>query len=92
MNFKNKDPFGGVHGETESSAPPPFKIDKEEALKEINRSIDIWDEKKVIKKGFLQTLREGKKKDDDNEKAPHWEYSKKSKEYVNIHLIWSKKL
>jgi hypothetical protein len=92
MNLKNKDPFGGVHGETESSGPSPFKIDKEEALKEINRSMDIWDEKKVVKKSFLQTLREGKKKDDDNVKAPHWEYSKKSKEYVNIHLIWSKKI
>ena len=40
----------------------PFKIDKEEALKEINKSLDIWDEKKVVKKSFLQTLREGKKK------------------------------
>ena len=92
MNFKNRDPFGGVHGETESSAPSPFKIDKEEALKEINRSMDIWDEKKVVKKSFLQNLRERKKKDDDKVKAPHWEYSKKSKEYINIHLIWSKKI
>ena len=53
MNFKNKDPFGGVHGETESSAPSPFKIDKEEALKEINRSMDIWDEKKSCQKKFF---------------------------------------
>ena len=61
MNLKNKDPFGGVHGESESSAPSPFKIDKDEAIKEINKSLDIWD-KKVVKKSFLQTLREGKKK------------------------------
>ena len=33
MNLKNKDPFGGVHGESESSAPSPFKIDKDEAIK-----------------------------------------------------------
>ena len=32
--------------------------------------------KKSCQKSFLQTLREGKKKDDDNVKAPHWEYSK----------------
>ena len=62
MNIKNKDPFGGVHGETESSAPSPFKIDKEEALKEINRSMDIWDEKKVVKKSFYKLLEKGKKK------------------------------
>ena len=37
-----------VFMESESSAPSPFKIDKDEALKEIAKSIDIWDEKKVI--------------------------------------------
>ena len=62
MNFKNKDPFGGVHGETESSAPSPFKIDKEEALKEINRSMDIWDEKKLSKKVFYKLLEKEKKR------------------------------
>ena len=92
MNLNNKDPFGGVHGESESSAPSPFKIDKDEALKEIVKSIDIWDEKKIIKKSFLQKLREGKKKDDNLKKGPHWEFSKKSKDYVNIHLLWSKKI
>ena len=61
MILKNKDPFGGVHGESESSAPSPFKIDKDEALKEIQKSMDIWDEKNC-QKSFLQTLREGKKK------------------------------
>ena len=92
MILKNKDPFGGVHGESESSAPSPFKIDKDEALKEIQKSMDIWDEKKNVKKSFLQKLREGKKKEHQLEKAPHWSYSKKSKEYVNIHLLWSKKI
>ena len=61
MILKNKDPFGGVHGESESSAPSPFKIDKDEALKEIQKSMDIWDEKNC-QKSFLQTLREGKKR------------------------------
>ena len=92
MNLKNKDPFGGVHGESELSAPSPFKIDKDEALKDIKISLDIWEKKKVVKKSFLQILREGKKKDDQNEKASHWEFSKKSKENVNVHLVWSKKI
>ena len=52
MVLKNKDPFGGVHGESESTAPSPFKIDKDEALKEIQKSLDIWDEKKMSKKVF----------------------------------------
>ena len=85
----NKDPFGGVSSELESNSPSPFKIDKEEALKQIQKSLELWDKKKVKKKSFLQKLRE-KNKSDDNIKAPHWEYSKKSRDYVNIHLLWSK--
>ena len=34
----NKDPFGGVSSELESKSPSPFKIDKEEALKQILKS------------------------------------------------------
>ena len=41
---------------------------------------------------FLQKLREGKKSDEETIKAVHWKYSKESKEYVNINLVWSKKL
>ena len=41
MILKNKDPFGGVSVESESTAPSPFKIDKDEALKEIQKSLDI---------------------------------------------------
>ena len=79
-----------MHGESESSAPSPFKIDKDEALKEIQKSLDIWDNKKIVKKSFLQIPRERRKKMSELDKAPHWSYSKKSKEYVNIHLLWSK--
>ena len=86
----NKDPFGGVSSELESNSPSPFKIDKDEALKQIQKSLELWDQKKVKKKSFLQRLRE-KNKSDDNIKAPHWEYSKKSRDYVNIHLLWSRK-
>ena len=87
----NKDPFGGVSSELEANSPSPFKIDKEEALKQIQKSLELWDQKKVKKKSFLQKLRE-KNKSYDNIKAPHWEYSKKSRDYVNIHLLWSRKI
>ena len=36
----------------------PFKIDKEEALKQIQKSLELWDQKKSKKKSFLQKLRE----------------------------------
>ena len=90
--MSNKDPFGGVTGELETNSPSPFKIDKEEALKQIQKSLELWDQKEVKKKSFLQILREKNKSGDYNIKAPHWEYSKKSREYVNIHLLWSKKI
>ena len=61
MVLKNKDPFGGVHGESESTAPSPFKIDKDEALKEIQKSLDIWDEKKSRQKKFFTILKRRKK-------------------------------
>ena len=54
--MNNKDPFGGVHGESEFNSPSPFKIDKEEALKEIKKSLDAWDHKTIKKKTFLQKL------------------------------------
>ena len=39
MAKRNKDPFGGVSGQSEF-APSPFKIDKNQALK-IQVSLDI---------------------------------------------------
>ena len=47
MVKRNKDPFGGVSGQSEDAAPSPFKIDKNQALKEIQVSLDIWDQKKL---------------------------------------------
>ena len=61
MVLKNKDPFGGVHGESELTAPSPFRIDKDEALKEIQKSLDIWDDKKNIQKKFF-TIPQRRKK------------------------------
>ena len=42
-DFKNKDPFGGIHGESKSSAPSPFKIDKDEVTTKAEeaRKLDI---------------------------------------------------
>ena len=92
MAKRNKDPFGGVSGQSEDAAPSPFKIDKNQALKEIQVSLDIWDQKNFVKKSFLQSLREGRKNNQNEIKASHWSFSKKSKDYVDIHLIWSKKV
>ena len=92
MSKRNKDPFGGVAGQSEDVAPSPFKIDKNQALKEIQISLDIWDQKNLVKKSFLQSLREGRKNNQNEIKASHWNFSKKSKDYVNIHLVWSKKV
>ncbi len=92
MIKKYKDPFGGIHGESKLSAPTPFKIDKEEALNEINRSLDIWNKRKIIKKNFFMSLLEFKKKKEKTEKPLHWEFSDSSKVSVNIHLLWSKKI
>ena len=56
----NKDPFGGVSGESESNSPSPFKIDKEEALKQIQKSLELWDQKKVKKKKFSPKVKRKK--------------------------------
>ena len=93
MNRK-KDPFGGIQGESKLLAPSPFKIDKSEALKEIDKSLDFWNKIRIIKKGFFHSLFfnsliEFKKRKEQTEKARHWEYSDNSKKLVNIHLVWS---
>ena len=56
MSSQVKDPFGGVLGESKSTSPSPFKVDKEQALKDIQKSINIWDNKKIVRKSFLQKL------------------------------------
>jgi len=84
-----KDPFGGVKGVSKVNSPSPFKIDKEESLKELKTSVELWKKNKKIKKSFLQKLRI--KKDNNFEiKALHWAFSDHSKKYVDIHLVWAK--
>ena len=40
MNKVSKDPFGGIKGDATFKTSSPFKIDKEEALKQIQKSIN----------------------------------------------------
>ena len=49
MNKVSKDPFGGIKGDATFKTSSPFKIDKEEALKQIQNSINIWKKKKKKK-------------------------------------------
>ena len=44
-----QDPFGGIKGR-EIEHISGFAIDKEEALRELQQSIDLLDKKKIVKK------------------------------------------
>lgn len=77
------DPFGGIIGETSDSASP-FKIDKDEAIKDIEKSIIVWGKKK--------SLKDDKSQRNLKPNALHWEFSKSSKSHFNIHLVWSKNI
>ena len=46
-----QDPFGGIKGR-EIESLSGFAIDKEEVLRELQYSIDLLDEKKLLKKHF----------------------------------------
>ena len=48
----SKDPFGGIKGDVTFRSSSPFKIDKEEALKQIQSSINNWKKKKKTKNIF----------------------------------------
>ena len=52
-----QDPFGGIKGR-EIEHMSGFAIDKEEALRELQQSIDLLDKKKIVKKTFLEKLRQ----------------------------------
>ena len=85
------DPFGGIKGK-ELSSTSGFQVDKEEALREVNISIDFLENKKLTKPTFLETLRTKNtkiKKENNNV----WDYvPNTNNEFVNIHLFWSKKI
>ena len=55
------DPFGGIKGK-ELTNTSGFLVDKEEAIKEVNASIDVLENKRIKKPTFLETLRSKKSK------------------------------
>ena len=85
-----QDPFGGIKGK-EIETLSGFAIDKEEALRELQYSIDLLDEKKIVKKTFLEKLRQKKLgiKDVD-ERAHFWTLMKGTNdEFAQVNLRWS---
>ena len=87
-----QDPFGGIKGK-EIENMSGFAIDKEEALRELKRSIDLLDQKKIVKKTFLEKLRQKKLgiKNID-ESAQHWSFMPGTDdEYAQINLRWCNK-
>ncbi len=87
-----QDPFGGIKGR-EIESLSGFAIDKEEVLRELQYSIDLLDEKKIVKKTFLEKLRQknlGIKEAD--ERALFWNLMKGTDdEYAQVNLRWSNK-
>ena len=86
MNKVSKDPFGGIKGDVTFRSSSPFKIDKEEALKQIQSSINNWKKKKKQKTFFGKFIN---KHNDKIVESYHWEYTDSSKKFVNVHLYWS---
>ena len=87
-----QDPFGGIKGK-DIERMSGFAIDKEEALHELQHSFDLLDQKKVVKKTFLEKLRQKKSgiKNID-ESAKHWSIMPDTDdEYAQINLRWCNK-
>ena len=84
------DPFGGIKGK-EVKLLSGFEIDKEEALREIQESIKLFEKRDVKKKvSFLESLQNKNKKISDE--AANWSFiANTNMEYVNINLRWAKK-
>ncbi len=83
-----KDPFGGIKGDQTFKSSSPFKIDKEQALKDIQNSIAKWKGKDKKKSSFFSKILKIKDLQNDS-KASHWEYSDTNRQLINIHLFWS---
>ena len=79
MNKVSKDPFGGIKGDATFKTSSPFKIDKEEALKQIQKSINNW-KKNKIKKTFLGKFIN--RQTNEIVRSYHWEYTDSSKKFV----------
>ena len=53
-------------GESKATSPSPFKVDKEQAIKEFRSPSTFVDNKKVVRKSFLQKLREKSNKSEES--------------------------
>ena len=80
------DIFGGVKGD-ERTAFNPFGIEKEEALKQLRYSIDIFEGRRTKKKSILQSMRDGSF--GEKEKLANWEYNKVNEAKYDVILCWS---
>ena len=71
----------------------PFKIDKEDAQREIQKSLETWKKKEKEIKSFFQKFHKYKTKPLlEEENISHWSFCEGSNNYVDIHLLWSKKI
>lgn len=98
MSSKITDPFGGIKGDekfSEGSAKKlsPMEVDREQALKDIQASIDLWDGKMPLdmERGSLIERFRAKTQLLDKE-SPNWSYIKlNDKSFADVHLRWSRK-
>ena len=98
MSSKNLDPFGGIKGDkkfTEESAKKlsPMEVDKQQALADIQSSIDLWDGKmppEIERASLLERFRAKTKL--LGKEPPNWSYIKlNDKSFADVHFKWSGK-
>lgn len=80
------DVFGGVKGD-ERTAINPFGVEREEALKELRNSINIFEGRRTKKKSILQSMRDGSF--GEKEKLSNWEYNQVNETRYDVILCWS---
>ncbi|MDP6192378.1 MAG: hypothetical protein QGF19_05610 [Paracoccaceae bacterium] len=98
MSSKNLDPFGGIKGDkkfTEESSKKlsPMEVDKQQALADIQSSIDLWDGKmppEIERASLLERFRAKTKL--LGKEPPNWSYIKlNDKSFADVHFKWSGK-
>ena len=98
MSSKSFDPFGGIKGDekfAEESAKKlsPMEVDKQQALKDIQASIDLWDGKmppEIERASLLERFRA--KTSLLGKEPPNWSYLKlNDKSFADVHFRWSGK-
>ncbi|EJW20537.1 hypothetical protein IMCC14465_16620 [alpha proteobacterium IMCC14465] len=98
MSSKSHDPFGGIKGDkviADQAAKKlsPMEVDKQQALKDIQASIDLWDGKmppEIERATLLERFREKTKL--LGKEPPNWSYIKlNDKSFADVHFRWSGK-